>query len=160
MNQIFGNGNSGEIYDLYNNTPNPMMAENNYWGTMDPDSVEMHIFHQPDDPTLGLVDYLPLYFPPVGIAENNAVTHFKILESVYPNPAKDYFFIKFTNELWINREKPCLEIMNVKGEILEDIVISQTDQPTKFKIPDGILGIVLLRIKWQEMEETVKMVIK
>jgi hypothetical protein len=65
QNQIYGNGNGGEIYDLYNSTSGNIMAENNYWGTMDLDSVEMHIFHQPDDPTLGLVDYLPyLIFTP------------------------------------------------------------------------------------------------
>nr|NQU90126.1 hypothetical protein [Bacteroidota bacterium] len=50
MNQLYDNGNGGEIYDLYNDTPDPIMAQNNWWGTMDPDIVEMHIFHQVDDP--------------------------------------------------------------------------------------------------------------
>ncbi|HMQ70247.1 MAG TPA: right-handed parallel beta-helix repeat-containing protein, partial [Ignavibacteria bacterium] len=60
LNQIYGNSNSGQIYDLYNNTPDSLKAENNYWGTSVQDSVEAHIFHKPDDPLLGNVDYLPL----------------------------------------------------------------------------------------------------
>lgn len=60
LNQIYGNGNSGQIYDLYNNTPDSLKAENNYWGTSDPDSVEAHIYHKPDDLSLGNVNYLPL----------------------------------------------------------------------------------------------------
>jgi len=60
LNEIYNNGNSGSIFDLYNNTVNPIFAENNYWGTGNSDSVEAHIFHNPDNPSLGIVDYLPL----------------------------------------------------------------------------------------------------
>jgi len=60
LNEIYNNGNSGSIFDLYNNTVNPIFAENNYWGTGNADSVEAHIFHNPDNPSLGIVDYLPL----------------------------------------------------------------------------------------------------
>lgn len=60
LNQIYNNGNSGKIFDLYNNTVNPIKAENNYWGTGIVDSVEAHIFHNADSSTLGIVDYLPL----------------------------------------------------------------------------------------------------
>jgi len=60
LNQIYWNGNSGQTYDLYNNTPDPLKAENNFWGTSIPDSVEAHIFHKPDNASLGMVDYLPL----------------------------------------------------------------------------------------------------
>lgn len=60
LNQIYGNGNSGQIYDLYNNTVDSLKAENNYWGTPDLDSVEAHIFHKPDNASLGKVDYLPV----------------------------------------------------------------------------------------------------
>ncbi len=60
LNEIYDNMNTGAIYDLYNNTPDPIKAENNYWGTGNVDSVEAHIFHNPDNPSLGVVDYLPL----------------------------------------------------------------------------------------------------
>jgi hypothetical protein len=61
MNHIYNNGNNGQVYNLYNNTPNPIKAENNYWGTNNQDTIEMGIFHQPDNASLGLVDYLPYY---------------------------------------------------------------------------------------------------
>ena len=60
LNQIYNNSNTGQIFDLYNNTIDPIKAENNYWGTGIVDSVEAHIFHQPDNSSLGFVDYLPL----------------------------------------------------------------------------------------------------
>lgn len=60
MNEIYNNSNSGSIFDLYNNTPDSIKAENNYWGTSNLDSIEAHIFHKPDDGTLGFVDYLPI----------------------------------------------------------------------------------------------------
>ncbi|MDY0280288.1 MAG: T9SS type A sorting domain-containing protein [Salinivirgaceae bacterium] len=60
-NWIFDNGNGGAIYNLYNNTPNLIYAENNYWGTEIQEEIEIGIFHQPDDITLGLVDYIPFY---------------------------------------------------------------------------------------------------
>jgi len=45
---------------MYNNTAQNQIAQNNYWGYNDVDSVEMVIVHQPDDPALGFVDYLPI----------------------------------------------------------------------------------------------------
>lgn len=60
LNEIYGNGNSGKIYDLYNNTADSIKAMNNFWGTSIIDSVETHIFHKPDSTVLGQVRYLPL----------------------------------------------------------------------------------------------------
>ena len=94
LNIIYGNGNTGVIYDLYNNTPDSIKAENNYWGTMNPDSVEAHIFHKPDNPALGFVDYLPLGLP-TGIIKNHiSVTGYEMLE-IYPNPFNPEVIIKF-----------------------------------------------------------------
>jgi len=60
LNEIYNNGNSGKIYDLYNNTVDSIKAMNNFWGTSVIDSVEAHIFHKPDSSTLGQVRYLPI----------------------------------------------------------------------------------------------------
>jgi len=154
MNQIFGNGNSGQLYDLYNNTPNPIMAENNYWGTMDPDSVEMHIFHQPDDPTLGLVDYLPLYFPPVSIFENEAGNKFEIIENVYPNPAKDHFFV--TINPTIKKEDVTLEIISLTGSVIKNISIKNNEQHVKISIGQKSSGTFMIRAKYKGEVDTMK----
>ena len=60
LNVIHKNGNSGKIFDLYNNTIDSIKAENNFWGTNILDSIEAHIFHKPDSAVLGYVDYLPV----------------------------------------------------------------------------------------------------
>ncbi len=90
MNQIFDNENSGIIYALYNNTPLDIWAQNNYWGSYDPDVVETYIFHQPDDPTLGLVTYLPLLDPPVGVESlANSLQQGQQIR-LWPIPANQY----------------------------------------------------------------------
>ncbi|MBL8007578.1 MAG: right-handed parallel beta-helix repeat-containing protein [Ignavibacteria bacterium] len=60
LNEIYNNGNSGKIFDLFNNTPDSIRAQNNYWGTGSQDTAEAHIFHRPDSTVLGPVVYLPL----------------------------------------------------------------------------------------------------
>lgn len=58
-NEIHDNGNEGVIYDLYNNSSCDLMAVGNDWGTSIEDEVEDHIFHQNDNPSYGLVTYIP-----------------------------------------------------------------------------------------------------
>ncbi len=62
-NQIYDNGNGGEVYNFYNNTSGDMLAQNNWWGSMDSTTVENGIFHDPDNGSLGLVTYMPLWDP-------------------------------------------------------------------------------------------------
>ena len=58
-NEIHDNGNGGAVYDLYNNSACDIMAVGNDWGTIKPEHIEDHIVHQVDDPSLGLVTYIP-----------------------------------------------------------------------------------------------------
>ena len=58
-NEIHDNGNGGVIYDLYNNSTCDLMAVGNKWNTTDYDEIESHIYHQYDDPSLGLVTFYP-----------------------------------------------------------------------------------------------------
>ena len=58
-NEIHDNGNGGVIYDLYNNSTCDLMAVGNDWGTTTLERIEEHIYHQNDDPALGLVTFVP-----------------------------------------------------------------------------------------------------
>ena len=58
-NEIHDNGNSGEVYDLYNNSACDIMAVGNDWGSIYIERIEDHIYHKNDDPSLGLVTYIP-----------------------------------------------------------------------------------------------------
>ena len=62
-NVFENNGNSGVTYALYNNTPDPIFAQNNYWDTDDPDVAAGYIFDQDNDPALGPVTFLPIWVP-------------------------------------------------------------------------------------------------
>ncbi len=95
LNTIYGNGNTGKIYDLFNNTPDTIKAENNYWGTNNPDSVEAHIFHKTDSTTLGFVDYMPIRII-TGVVSNPPVKvdTYEFM-NIYPNPFNPEVLIKF-----------------------------------------------------------------
>jgi hypothetical protein len=58
--------------NLYDNSPDPITAQNNYWGSDDPVAVEASIFHQPDNGTLGLVDYSGYIVLPVTLTSFTA----------------------------------------------------------------------------------------
>ena len=67
-NEIHDNYNAGEIYDLYNNSACDITAVGNQWDTTNYDFIEAHIYHQADDPSLGLVTFYP-YVGSEGIDE-------------------------------------------------------------------------------------------
>lgn len=61
-NNIFvDNGNSGVLYDLYNNSSRRVYAQGNIWNvpTQDAEHIEEVIFHRHDNAALGEVVYLP-----------------------------------------------------------------------------------------------------
>lgn len=60
-NVLYNNGNGGVDYELYNNAFSNMNAVGNYWGCDNDAAAEAMIFHQTDNPSLGLVNYLPIY---------------------------------------------------------------------------------------------------
>lgn len=126
-NVIKDNGNSGEVYDLYNNSPNQIMAENNDWGTVNPDSIENHIFHQPDDPSLGLVDYLP-YFDFTGVDESGKYSE-STWFNVFPNPIREGnpFFLEIPDLHLIDNKGTILRISDIKGRLVYDHTITENE---------------------------------
>ena len=86
-NRFLGNGIGNRKYELYNNNPLPIVAEGNWWGTDNPDSIEARIVHQPDNPAFGWVDYYPyLTADPTGISRSQPVVSEFALLTNYPNP--------------------------------------------------------------------------
>lgn len=79
-NQIHDNGNGGVVYDLYNNSTCDIMAVGNNWGTTDEQMIENHIVHQNDDPSLGLVTFIP--FVGYDAIEESTASTFELA----PNP--------------------------------------------------------------------------
>jgi len=124
------NGNSGEIYALYNNTANTISALNNCWVEGEINDLELAesvIFHQEDEATLGEV-----LFDPVGCgllsAPDNDLTAF----SFYPNPATNS--INFQNVVNFTNVK----IYSVKGELMVSETISAETNSIQFNLTGGI----------------------
>ncbi|MBS1518484.1 MAG: T9SS type A sorting domain-containing protein [Bacteroidetes bacterium] len=120
LNEIYGNGNSGKIFDLFNNTPDSIKAENNYWGTDNLDSVEAHIFHKPDSSALGYVDFIPIRIT-THISQNQVKLsdlNFELYDA-YPNPFNPETTIKFRiPENGSASEVYSMKIYNIGGRLM------------------------------------------
>ena len=92
-NQLYDNGNGGQVYALYNNAHSPIMAIGNYWGGSTATYAESVIFHQHDQANLGLVTYLPI------LTENGIVNSENQVLNIYPNPADLLCYITVTEPI-------------------------------------------------------------
>lgn len=75
FNKIYNNIQGTNVYDLYNNCTNDIMAQNNDWGVYDSATVAQHIFDKADDASHGKITYTPFYNPqaiPVELASFTA----------------------------------------------------------------------------------------
>lgn len=130
-NQIHGNGhvtNYGidySYFDLYNNSPCDIMAVGNYWGTIDEQEIEEHITHQYDDPSLGLVNYIP--FSTDDAIEETEYTAFE----VWPNPTQGRFTVE---------GKGKMTITNTLGQI---ILTKDIDGKESIELPQGLYIVKL-----------------
>jgi parallel beta-helix repeat protein len=60
-NIFYDNGNEGELYDLYNNNPNDVMAQNNNWGVSEQteELIRTVIRDSYNNPNYGTVTFMP-----------------------------------------------------------------------------------------------------
>jgi len=125
------NGNGGEIYALFNNTPNPVSAKHNCWiegQESTASDVEDVISHSVDDPILGEVTFEPfLCGVTVGIEDVNVADF-----NFYPNPVK--------NELNFNNIHAfdSVRIYGVQGNLLSSEEISQGPQKLRVNLSPGM----------------------
>ena len=124
-NQIHDNGNGGVIYDLYNNSTCDIMAVGNNWGTSNSHIIEENIVHQNDDPSLGLVTFVPF----VDVDGMNEISA-KAFE-VWPNPAHGRFMVE---------GKGKMTIMNALGQIL---INHEIDGKESIALPQGLYFVRL-----------------
>lgn len=112
-NQIHDNGNGGVVYDLYNNSACDIMAVGNNWGTSNERLIEDHIVHQNDNPSLGLVTFVP-FIDVDGLNESNT-----LIFEMSPNPVCNGNFT-----LTLEKAMPSeVVIYNVNGQIVKSQLI-------------------------------------
>ena len=74
-NTFVDNGNSGVLYDLFNNGTATIWAQGNTWNVAEQteENIEQVIYHQADDPNKGLVIFMPAHSDdPTAVEEINA----------------------------------------------------------------------------------------
>lgn len=125
-NVIHGNGHvynygaSYGIFDLYNNSAYDITAVGNYWGTIDEQEIEEHITHQFDDPSLGLVNYIPFSTEDaIEEAENTAF-------DVWPNPAQGRFTVNGQGS------------MTITNTLGQTIITKEIDGEESIALPRGL----------------------
>lgn len=159
QNYIFWNSNSGVFYDLYNNTPDSIKAENNFWGTGNIDSIEAHIFHKPDNPALGFVDYLPIYIPlQINQTGSQLPSEFKLYDA-YPNPFNPITTIKF--DITINSDVRLFvyDMIGKQAAILVDQNLNPGKYSVNFNASNLASGIYFYRLQTKEYNKTKKLVL-
>ena len=73
-NTFVNNGNGGVLYDLFNNGTATIWAQGNTWNVTEQteENIEQVIYHQVDDPSKGLVIFMPAKTPDTAVEEINA----------------------------------------------------------------------------------------
>lgn len=147
-NQIHDNGNGGVVYDLYNNSACDIMAVGNDWGTSNRRLIEDHIVHQNDDPSLGLVTFIP--FIDVDGVNDNSVLGFEVL----PNPVSNGCFT-----LTLEKAMPTeITIYNVNGQVVKSQFID--NQINTINIEALKSGMYFVEVKNTESKNVKKIIIQ
>ena len=148
-NEIYNNGNNGQVYDVYNNTAQNIKAENNYWGTNNADTIEAHIYHNFDDPSLGVVDYIPFIISEE-IPENLTSEKSKI--NVYPVPANKILHIELT-------EKTCgkIQVYNTQGVIVKNF--KQNNKNVNLDVSSWNNGVYYIILKQNNITEGIRKIV-
>jgi hypothetical protein len=161
LNKIYNNSHNDSIFDFYYNvtTIDTLKAENNYWGITNADSVEAHIWHRVDFPTLGFVDYNP--FRLVTNQENNysgIPADYRLFDA-YPNPFNPSTNIKYqiaTNSFVF------LKVYNILGKEVATLVNEKKSPGTyemKWDASYYPSGIYFYRLDADGFSDTKKLIL-
>ena len=135
-------------FDLYNNTACDIMAVGNYWGTIDEQVIEEHITHQYDDPSLGLVTYIPfLDDDAIEESENTAF-------AVAPNPISNGSFT-LTLE---NAQSSEMVIYNLNGQFIKSQKIDNSVNIINVETLES--GVYFIEVRNNEERRVKKILIK
>lgn len=128
------NGNGGQLYALFNNTPNAVNAINNCWreGELsDYSMVENVISHKADDPALGLVNFSPF------LCANPLATNTAQLSksNIYPNPSNGTFSI-------IAENAGTISISDASGKLIYSGTVVKGNNSVSVKAKAGVYFLV------------------
>ncbi|MBR9832911.1 T9SS type A sorting domain-containing protein [bacterium] len=122
LNVIKDNFNNGIEYNLYNNTPDSIYAQNNDWGRLTQIGSDSTIVDKNDDPSLGVVLSSPLN---VITSVKETIAQVNIL-TAYPNPATSNLTIKNTTASNLSK----VSLYNMLGEQILSFDLKSNESKT------------------------------
>jgi parallel beta-helix repeat protein len=136
-NIFFNNGNGGELYDLYNNNPNDVMAQNNNWGVPEQteELIRTVIQDKFNNSNYGTVTFMPPYIP-TSVSEMESSTFI-----IAPNPANRE--LRIDNEQWTIES---VEIFDIYGRKVLSPQVSILKSQISIDISTLANGIYFVRI--------------
>lgn len=129
-NVFADNGNGGQTYALFNNTPHPIDALYNCWiegQNATADAIEGVISHQVDDPALGLVTFDP-FNTDCALATENFVTADVAL---YPNPTSGNFTVAIA-------QPATVLVYSLNGQLLFQKELGSGENQLELQAPSGM----------------------
>lgn len=143
------NGNGGQNYALFNNTPNAVKALHNCWiegQESTAEDVEGVISHVEDDSSLGEVLFDPFE---CGIVMSTSDLDTKSF-SIYPNPAKHSFIIN-------SFEKGKIKIYDLNGRLIQTEIKNSESQIIQIQLSKGVY---LVEFETGKTKSTQKLVVQ
>ena len=135
LNEIYNNGNGGSLYNIFNNTPDSIYAQNNIWNYPNLQDVENTISHKTDDPNLGYVLYTPVSALITSLSEQ-VQTNEEL--TIYPNPSEGNMTLKSSFKVYE------LAWYNLKGQLVQT---NQVDGSKQLRINEtNLKGYYILKV--------------
>ncbi len=159
QNLIFNNGLGDDTFGFYNNTALAQMAQFNCWG---PVGAEDSIYHQVDDPALGLVNFAPVCnFTSV---PRTALPSILGAVSAFPNPFNPRVEIKLS---LAHDSHISVVVMDVAGRLVRELQGSVLSRGEHVLVWDGnnrsgqaaASGVYFYRVVAGNESETGKLVL-
>ena len=116
-------------------------------------------FTKPDNASLGLVDYFPLYDIYTGITENFSQKVPVLIRNISPNPTSNEVLIKLNPEIFVSGHL-LVEILSLDGKIISSENPEPSDNTVQMQVNLIPEGLYFVRIKSGEMVEAKKFLIR
>ena len=132
-NQICFNKHNDTTFDVYNNTHDSISAQNNFWGTTNPDTVRAHIWDHFDIDSLGVINFLPMILSEVKKVSAENEKDYKLFDA-FPNPFNPGTIIKFNIK---DLRLVTLKIYDILGKEIATLVDKKL-QPGTYEVQFSI----------------------
>jgi len=143
------NGNAGEIFALYNNTPNTITAKYNCWIEGEENTLEEVaevIVDQADDESLGEVIYDPVFCEALSVPSIE-----KDSFRIYPNPAVDV--IHLDNSAGLEK----VSIFDLSGKRILEYNLNEGENNLNFNLNSGLY---ILKFEGKNRQLTKKLIVQ